>query len=71
MSLQAEIEERNSNTADFHQTYCEQQCRRDSQNLHIDFFLSDERKGEKTDLELLSVYREYGVIPNQPSLCPV
>lgn len=27
------------------------------------FYLSDERKENRTDLELLSVYREFGVIP--------
>lgn len=35
----------------------------EEKSLRNYFFLSDERKGEKTDLELLSVYREYGVIP--------
>lgn len=35
----------------------------EDKSLRNYFFLSDERKGEKTDLELLSVYREYGVIP--------
>lgn len=35
----------------------------EEKSLRNYFFLSDERKGENTDLELLSVYREYGVIP--------
>lgn len=35
----------------------------EEKSLRNYFFLSDERKGESTDLELLSVYREYGVIP--------
>lgn len=35
----------------------------EEKSLRNYFFLSDERKDEKTDLELLSVYREYGVIP--------
>lgn len=35
----------------------------DSKPLRKYFYLSDERKGEQNNLELLSVYREYGVIP--------
>ena len=35
----------------------------EEKSLRNYFLLSDERKGENTDLELLSVYREYGVIP--------
>lgn len=35
----------------------------DSKPLRKYFYISDERKGEQDTLELLSVYREYGVIP--------
>lgn len=35
----------------------------EEKSLRNYLYLSDERKGERNDLELLSVYREYGVIP--------
>ena len=35
----------------------------DSKQLRAYLSLADERKGDRKDLQLLSVYREYGVIP--------
>ena len=35
----------------------------EEKSLRNYLYLSDKRKGERNDLELLSVYREYGVIP--------
>ena len=35
----------------------------DSKQLRAYLYLADERKGDRKDLQLLSVYREYGVIP--------